>query len=128
MNWNRIAKLALVLFAAQVVVGFLDGLLVPPAVGLPWLFTGHAASFIACSLVFALFAMRIPTRPFSNAFFGLLLYILMGFVFHLALSSWLIEISWSSVAIELSVVILALVVGTSVGVGMRQRVGYSADA
>ncbi|WP_129582938.1 hypothetical protein [Solilutibacter tolerans] len=119
MNWSSVVKLALVLFIAQVIAGFLDGLLIPPGGSLSWYFAGHAASLVVCSAIFAFFAVRNSARAFAHAWLGLLLQALIGLAFSLTLSILLGDLSWTSIALEWVVLILALAIGTSIGISVR---------
>ena len=128
MSWNFIVKLALALFVAQFIVGFLEGVLVPPGAGALWRFVGYAVSFVACSAIFAFFATRQPTKPFAHAWLGLLLQVLVSVSLSFALEAWLAGTPWPLVAIDWAVLVCSLVVGTSVGSGLRHGATRAADA
>jgi biotin transporter BioY len=130
VNWNKIVWLALLLFVAQVVVGLAEGVFSSADSGTTWLLAGHAASFIACSTIFALFATRNPPRPFAHTLLALVLQAILSVVFSGALAIWLGSMPWSwvSVAMEWAVLVAALVAGTSVGIRLRHSARRPADA
>lgn len=128
VNWKKIIGLALSLFATQVFLGVAEGAMTTPASGVPLVLAGHAASFFSCSAIFALFAIRTPNRPFSHAWLGLLLEILIAALVSAALSPWLGRAPWFSVLPEWAVLLGALAAGTSLGVGLSNRTGKPADA
>src|SRR5690606_22736563 len=128
VNWSKIIGLALSLFAAQVLLGFVEGVLSTSASGVSLILASHAASLAICSAIFAAFAIRIPNRPFAHAWLGLLLQVLVAVLFSAAISPWLGSTPWLSVALEWTVLVAALAVGTSIGIGLRHRAGNLADA
>ncbi|MEZ0472983.1 hypothetical protein [Luteimonas salinilitoris] len=127
MNWNKIVLLATLLFVAQVVLGFVEGALQSPDSGASWLFAGHATSFVVCSAI-AFFAVRYPAKPFAHAWLGLLLQVLVAAGLSAVLTAWLGSTPWVSVALEWAVLVVALVAGTSVGIGLRHSASGPADA
>lgn len=128
MNWNKIVKLALTLFITQMAIGFLDGTLSPENAGITWLVASAAVSFVACGAIFAIFAMRQPTKPFTHAWTALLVQVAVSFVLVSALDRWIGSTSWFTVALEWFVLVCALVVGTSAGSALRHSFGKPADA
>lgn len=128
MNWNKIIWLALLLFVVQAVVGLIEGALLSADSGATWLLAGHAASFIACSTIFALFAIRVPSRPFVHALLALLLQVVLAFVLSATLATWLGSTPRLSVALEWVVVVAALAIGTSIGIRLRNRASRLSDA
>ena len=128
VNWSKIIALALSLLGAQILLGFAEGVLSTPASGASLILAGYAASLAICSAIFAAFAIRTPSRPFAHAWLGLLLQVLVAVLFSVAVSPWLGSTPWLSVALEWVVLVAALAVGTSIGIGLRHRVGSPADA
>ena len=127
VNWSKIIRLALSLFTAQVLLGFVEGVLSPVS-GVSLILAGHAASLAVCSAIFASVAIRTPNRPFAHAWLGLLLQVLIAVLFSVAISPWLGSTPWLSVVPEWVVLVAALAVGTSIGIGLRHRAGSPADA
>ena len=126
MNWSKIALLAGLLFLTQIVLGFTEGILQAGSAAI-WLPAGHAASFLACTAIFAFFAARQPVRPFAHASCGLLLQILIALGLSALLATWLGNTQWSSVALEWLVLVAALLVGTSIGVRQQSGVQKTVD-
>ena len=128
VNWSKIIWLAFALFVAQVLLGLVEGALSTPTSSTSLLLAGHAVSLVICSAIFASFAVRTPERPFAHAWLGLLLQVLIAVLFSAAISPWLGNTPWLSVILEWTVLVAALVVGTSLGIGLRYRAGGPADA
>ncbi|MBD7923496.1 hypothetical protein [Xanthomonas bonasiae] len=128
VNWSRIIWLALSLFAAQFLIGFLEGVMSAPDTGISWLLAGHTVSLAAGMAIFASFAMHTPNRPFVHAWLGLLLQVLIAALFSAGLALWLDSIRLLSVVMEWAVLVAALVVGTSLGIGLRRCSDRRADA
>lgn len=128
VNWNKIVWLALLLFVAQVAVGLAEGAFLSADSGVTGLLAGHATSFIACSTIFALFVARNPSNPFAHTLLALLLQIILAVVLSATLGPWLGSTPWVFVALEWTVLVAALVVGTSVGIRLRHSTRRPADA
>ena len=128
MNWSKIAVLAALLFVAQFLVGFFGGFLQQSGSVAFWFLAGPAASFLLCSTIFAFSAIRNLVKPFAHAWLGLLLHVLAALAFSALLPASLGSTPWSSVALEWIVLIASLVVGTSVGIKFRTRIGKRSDA
>ncbi|RYD93931.1 MAG: hypothetical protein EOP50_10315 [Sphingobacteriales bacterium] len=116
------------MFVAQITLGFMEGALFTPSSNTLLLLAGPATALLICSAIFASFATRTPEKPFVHAWLGLLLQCLFAALLSAAISLWLGSTPWLSVMLEWVVLVLALVVGTSLGVGLRYRKGGPADA
>lgn len=127
VNWYRVVKLALALFVAETTIGFLEGALGPPEAEVSLHVAGYIASFVVCSAIFAFFAMRNFARPFVHAWLGLLLQVLMGFVFSLLLPIRLDDEGWALIALEWTLLVAALATGTGIGIGVRKKSRGLAD-
>lgn len=121
MNWLRILVLALALFASQFLVGVIEVLLADPDHSTLWLLAGHIASFAVCTTIFALFAFRTLVKPFTHAWLGLLLQMLVAGILWVVLALWPEGTPWDLVLIEWVVMVAALLAGTSFGIRMRRR-------
>ena len=128
VNWDKIVKLALTLFLTQVVIGFLDGALSPTDAGIKWLVASAAVSFVACGAIFAVFAIRQPTKQFTHAWIALLVQVVVSFVLVSTLDRWMGSTSWFAVALEWFSLVCALIVGVSTGSALRHSFGKRADA
>ncbi len=128
MNWGKIIWLALALFAAQFLIGLIEGILSDSNTGVSWALVGHTVSLAVCIAIFASFSIRTPTKPFTHAWLGLLLQVLFAVLFSGVLALWLGGNPWLSVIMEWVVLVAALVGGTSFGIGLRRRSNRPADA
>jgi hypothetical protein len=128
VNWSKIIRLALSLFAAQALFGLVEGFLSTSASGVAVILAGHAASLAVCSAIFAANAIGTPNRPLAHAWLGLLLQVLIAVLFSVAISPWLGSMPWLPVISEWVVLVVALAVGTSIGIGLRHRERSPADA
>jgi hypothetical protein len=128
VNWGKIIWLALALFAAQFLIGLIEGILSDPNTYLTWALVGYTASLAVCVTIFASFAIRTPNKPFTHAWLGLLLQVVFAVFSSVVLAQWLGRNPWLSVIMEWVVLVAALVVGTSLGIGLRRRPNRPADA
>jgi hypothetical protein len=128
VNWQKIIWLALSLFAAQVTIGFLEGLLSSPGSGVSAFLIGKAASLVVCSVLFGCFAARNPIRPFAHAWLALLFQVLAATLFSVVLYHWLDETPWVFVLAEWAVLVAALGIGTWFGTIFVTRTAELADA
>ncbi len=129
MSWSYIFKLAITIFVAQVAIGFLDGFIAPGGAGTIWFFGSHAVSLGVCGAIFAFFASRQPFKPLAHAWIALLVHLVAGLAFSQAVRLWIGSAPpLPLVMIELLVVVSALIVGTFIGINLRQKNGSPADA
>ena len=126
VNWKVIAKYGAVLFLAQFVVGFLEGLFYPffenakieDARDLVDL--GMLVSLAVCTAIFAHLASLARRRPFAHAVLALLLYVAAGLLLREILAIWQVRIHLFLVVLELVPVMVALVIGTPIGIWVRR--------
>ena len=128
MRWGYVVKLAIAIFLAQFAVGLLEGLLASRGSRFEWLVVSHAVSLGACVAIFAHFASRQPTKPFTHAWIALLTHLAVGSALAIAVEPWIRGISLDAFVIELLIVVCALVVGTTLGVYRKQQAENLADA
>ncbi|MBW8310964.1 MAG: hypothetical protein K0M64_02915 [Rhizobium sp.] len=123
MNWGYIVSLATAVFGTQFVLGVADGFLAPDDAGAAWEVGAHALSFISCGIVFAIFALREVSRPFTHAWIALVTYLLAGFAFAQAIEPWAGSTPLAAVAMGLLVVTASQLFGTSLGLYLRHQAG-----
>jgi hypothetical protein len=128
VNWNRIVKLALALLLAQFTIGFLEGAFVPSGLDGMWHIISAAGSFVVCAAIFAYFAKNQPNKPFVHAWLAVLVCVVLAGVLARVLADWLEAAPLFVVAIEWVALVLALLVGTSIGSTRRHRGVSTADA
>ena len=130
VNWGKIAKYAAALFAAQFIIGFLEGSFSPTGAGdgVPALLLSTAASFALCGAIFTHLAARQPFKPFTHAWAALLLQVAVASLLTQVLTDWLGKASPLLLALEWLVLVCALVAGTALGSTLRHRAGQPADA
>lgn len=127
VNWSRIIWLALSLSLAQFLIGVIEGILAGPHTA-SWLLAGHSVSLAVAVTLFASFAIRTTYRPFAHAWLGMLLQILLAGLLSSAIAPWFGSVPWHSVVMEWVVLVFALVVGTLIGIGLRNRSSRADDA
>lgn len=126
MNWGRIALYAATLLAVQVAIGFLESSLATSST--TQLVAGCAMSFFACGAIFAHLAARQRSTPFVHAWAALILQSLAGAVLLFALARRLDSAPLATVAIDVLVLICALMAGTALGLSRRNRPGRPTGA
>ena len=126
MNWRKITAYALVLFAAQFAIGFIEGALAPA--GLSTVVVSCLVSFIVCGSIFAHLSANQSSKPFTHAWAALTLQVAAAVALWQVLADWLGSIPLSSVVLEWIVLICALLAGTAVGSSFRRSGEQPADA
>jgi len=129
MNWAYIVKLATTLFIVQSLIGYLYGFFSPEYSSHQWFLSNYVISLIASLAIFSSFARRQPFKPFLHAWISLLITQVAGFALLLVYVSWFG--SWPSlfiVIIDLLVVVSALILGTLLGIYLRNSLACQPDA
>ena len=126
MNWKKITVYAAALFAAQFGVGFFEGAFAPASISIT--FVSYLVSFIVCGSIFAHLSANQMSKPFEHAWAALALQIAAAVALSQALAGWPGSTPIALVALEWLVLILALLVGTAVGLSIRRSPVLSADA
>jgi hypothetical protein len=135
VNWGKITKYAVALFAAQVVLGFLEGFFSPAQESISTaaasLIGWSLVSFAAYAALFAHFTSHQQFKPFAHACLALLLEVALDAAIATLLSrvlpDWLGNVPQALMALEWFVLVCALVAGTFAGSKLR-RAGVPADA
>lgn len=128
MNWRKITAYAAALFAAQVLIGFLEGSFASVGAGIPVLLASSAMSFSVCGIIFANLAAHQPSKPLAHAWAALALQTVVAAALAQALASWFGRTPLALVALEWLVLICAMLVGTAVGTSFRRSAEQPADA
>ena len=128
VNWNKIVKLALALLLGQFTIGLLEGAFMPPGLDGVWDIVSAAGSFVVCAAIFAYFANNQPNKPFVHAWLAVLVCVVVAGVLVRVLADWFEAAPWLVVMIEWVALVLALLVGTSIGSARRLRGVTGAEA
>jgi len=131
VNWRKIFVYAAALFAAQVLIGFMEGFFFSPesASEVIILLLGSAmVSLVVCGGIFVRLATHQPVRRWSHAMLALLVQIAFARVLALAASAWLPPSEPATLWLEAVVLLFALLLGTSLGQRMSVVSGREVDA
>ena len=126
MNWKVIAKYGAFLFLAQFVLGLIEGLFYPffenAKIEDAWdlVDLGMLVSLAMCTAIFAHLASRSRRRAFAHAVLVLLLYVAAGLLLREILAIWLDRIHSFLIVLELVPIMVALVIGTPIGIWVRR--------
>ena len=127
MNWIKIIQFSAILFVSTFLIGVAQGLVI--GVNNNYLslatYIGTAVYLVIEFVIYVYLAKSLDTKPFQHAFMVFILTSVVGFIL-----LWLVSGSFiiSAVMPEVVLGILALVVGTSVGVNLRPRKVGKANA
>lgn len=128
MSWSNVFKLAAALFVAQISLGFVEGVVVPPSEVASFYLVGNVVSFFVCAVIFGYFAACQRVRPFTHASLGLLVQCLLGALLYAMTTPWVGGTPKILIAIEWLVLVCALVIGTFVGIRFQYSGGKEANA
>ena len=117
MNLKKVLSYGLALFIAQVAIGFATGL--TNHVG--WLVASTAVSIAVCAAIFAHFAAHQAQHPFIHALCALMIQFGLGLLLAQLLSGWVGSMPAMIVMFELITMLVALLIGTSLGVQISRR-------
>jgi cation transporter-like permease len=123
VKWGVITLYALALLVAQFAIGLLEGLFAPTQGGNLILWLGSAtASFLVCGGIFAHLAARQPRNPFAYAWAALALQVAMALALGFILAPKLDSTPLLLVILGFLLLVVALLVGTSLGSTRRRSV------
>ena len=131
MNWKRIAKYTITLFAIQIMIGFFEGYFTPLEnadnlqSNIMWLTIGFAISFVACTSLFAHLSVHQSYKPFTHAWIVLIIYITAGQILYFSLTALdlgAIHTPLVFVIIEYLVLMFALLAGTILVIYTRGKI------
>jgi hypothetical protein len=132
LRWHKVLSYALALFATQFLVGFLEGLLLPPSPANLFDTRSVASalvSLVLCAAIFTHLAIHQVDRTLGHASLALLAQFILGELVSLVSPMWLVATAdVGEIGKEALVLLLALAVGTAFGNKLRKSHEPGAEA
>jgi hypothetical protein len=132
VNWKKISWLAFSIYLLEIILGLIEGStdigsgLFP---GISRLYAFRVALFVTCSIAFAFYTVKNPSKPLAHASLALLLEVFVATAVMVAPYPWSGSTPvWMFVVLDWFVLGSALVVGTLLGITINHFATRKADA